>query len=108
MVHSGIGLTHINNFMSAIEVPIIHHKTLKNVDLLLKKVISKGMADKISNSGLCLAHLQLALNRAGHEGLKHLLSASTSTGKPRVTENSKVIEKLFEYLQEKLNDSVVM
>ena len=29
MLHAGIGETHINNLLVAINVPVIHHKTLK-------------------------------------------------------------------------------
>ena len=54
--------------------------------LISNNILSKGMADKISNSGLCLSHLKLAFKRSEMEGVNHLLSESISLGKPRKKE----------------------
>lgn len=68
-------------------------------EIMSNKIISKSMANKLANSGLCLVHLQLAIKRAGREGLKHILAEPNGLGKPRVTKNNKIIDKLFEYLK---------
>ena len=67
-------------------------------DLKRNKVLSSGMANTIGESGLCLAHLKVIVQRSGLDGLTHLLS-ETCKGKPRVTKNKKVIEKICEYLR---------
>ncbi|XP_045212980.1 uncharacterized protein LOC123563894 [Mercenaria mercenaria] len=69
------------------------------VELKENKVLSKGLADRIGGSGLCLAHLKLAVQRSKLTGLSNLL-CEPFHGKPRVTKNTKIIEKLYNYLKE--------
>ena len=66
--------------------------------LIVSKVISKGMGDKIAGSGLTLSHLKLSILRGGKEGLRSVLTEKVN-GKPRVTKTSRIIAALFSYLE---------
>lgn len=64
------------------------------------KVITNTMAKKIANSGLCLQHLQLVISRNGLEGLMQLFKEKSFTGKPRVTSLKRIIENVFNHVQQ--------
>ena len=66
--------------------------------LIVSKVISKGMGDKIAGSGLTLSHLKLSILRGGKEGLRSVLTEKVN-GKCRVTTTSRIIATLFSYLE---------
>lgn len=66
--------------------------------LVRGKCISENMAKKIANSGLCLHHLRLAFDRGGHDGIKNLFSEK-SNGKARVTNRSKIISSVSQYIE---------
>ena len=66
--------------------------------LIVSKVISKGMGDKIAGSGLTLSHVKLSILRSGKEGLRSALTEKVN-GKPRVTTTSRIIAALFSYLE---------
>lgn len=66
--------------------------------LIVSKVISKGMGDKIAGSGLTLSHLKLSIQRGGKEGLRSVLTEKVN-GKPRVTTTSRIIAALFSYIE---------
>lgn len=74
----------------------------KNVDTLQslvdRKVLSKGMAEKVGSSGLQLCHLQLAFTRGGLHGIESLLSEKTNT-KVRVTANKRVISSIASHFE---------
>ena len=61
--------------------------------MLDSKVISVGMSSKIAESGLTLAHLHLAYQRNGKEGIKDVLSEMTD-GRVRVTKSQKIIDSI--------------
>ena len=58
--------------------------------LIVSKVISKGMEDKIAGSGITLSRLKLSILRGGKEGLRSVLTEKVN-GKPRVTTTSRII-----------------
>jgi nicotinamide mononucleotide (NMN) deamidase PncC len=61
------------------------------------KDVSKQMAMKIAKSGLSLAHLRLAVNRGGRDGLYKLFTGKVN-GKVRVTFAKRIIDSVFSYL----------
>ena len=71
----------------------------ESVEWLCKRnIISKATEKKINRSSLTYEHLKLACQRDGFDGLYFLLSESLpNTGKPRVTRNQKVVQKLANY-----------
>ena len=75
----------------------------QNVESLMilkyQKILSKGMIDRIAKSGLSLGHLKLAVSRCGLLGLQQLCKESVN-GKPRVTNMTRIITKLFDYLKD--------
>ena len=58
MLHAGIGETHVNNLLAAINVPAIHHKTLKirereagqGIEKLSEKSISEVLNKELERS----------------------------------------------------------
>ncbi|XP_061179391.1 uncharacterized protein LOC133188017 [Saccostrea echinata] len=80
------------SFQSYMEVIQFQNTVQDNTNslsyLLENKIISKVIANKISKSGLGLAHLQLAYDRDRDCGIHQVLSETTSTGKPSLS-NSK-------------------
>ena len=62
------------------------------------KAISKGMAEKVASSGLTLAHLQLAFQRSGTDGLSNVLTERFH-GKPRVTSNKRIVANICSFIQ---------
>ncbi len=75
-------------------------KYLETYRLLIKqKVLSKGMATKLAETGLSLTDLREAYRDDPDSGLERLLSeCNASTGKPRITKDKKVISKLHAYM----------
>ena len=69
--------------------------------LICSKILSKGMADKLAGSGLQLGHLKLAHKRSPSNGIKALFSEKTIHGKPRITKNLPIIDKVINYLSSK-------
>ena len=67
--------------------------------LLVAKVVSKGMAEKIAGSNLQLGHMNLAFQRGGLEGIACILS-ETINGKARVTRSKRIAQKLYKYFKE--------
>ena len=75
-------------------------KTLQ--PLINAKAISKGIADKAAGSGLSLAHLVLAFQRGGVEGLTNVLKEKFN-GKARVTGKRQTIQQICTYFQQHPN-----
>ena len=58
MLHAGIGETHINNLLAVINVPVIHHKTLKRrereagqgIENLSKRSFSEALNEELERS----------------------------------------------------------
>ena len=58
MLHAGIGETHINNLLAAMNVPVIHHKTLKRrereagqgIEKLSKRSFSEALNEELERS----------------------------------------------------------
>ena len=67
--------------------------------LVVAKVISKGMAEKIAGSNLQLCHMDLAFQRGGLEGISSTLS-ETLNGKARVTRSKKIAQQLYKYFKD--------
>ncbi|XP_061184839.1 uncharacterized protein LOC133192851 [Saccostrea echinata] len=93
------------SFQSYMEVIQFQNTVQDNTNslsyLLENKIISKVIANKISKSGLGLAHLQLAYDRDRDCGIHQVLSETTSTGKPRVTVNKTIIKNICQYFHDK-------
>ena len=70
---------------------IIDRKQL-NV-LVVEKVTSASIVSKLSQSGIGLAHLELALKRDSVNGIKLLLKEPNGAFKYRITNNNMVIAK---------------
>ena len=66
--------------------------------LLVAKVVSKGMAEKIAGSNLQLCHINLAFQRGGLEGIASILSEMIN-GKARVTRSKRIAQQLFKYFK---------
>ena len=66
--------------------------------LLQNKVLSKGMIEKASGSGLKLEHFHIVFTRDGEIGLRSLLS-ETFNGKVRVTRSVKIHSSLINYFK---------
>ena len=64
--------------------------------LVQAKVLSKGMASKAAQTGLCFEHFQVAFKRNGEEGIRALFVEENS-GKPRVSKSNKVIKSVSTY-----------
>lgn len=58
MLHSGLGETHINNLLAAINIPVIHQKTLKRrereagrgIEKLTEKAIAEALREEVEKS----------------------------------------------------------
>ena len=61
--------------------------------LLVAKVVTKGMAEKIAGSNLQLCHMNLAFQRGGLEGIASILS-ETINEKARVTRSKRIAQQL--------------
>lgn len=77
------------------------HGVQPNVDslehLLRNKVISRTILKKLEGSSLSYNHLKLAYHRDGFDGLLYLLSEKTGSGKARISNNRRVIQKLADF-----------
>lgn len=67
--------------------------------LINRKIVSKGIVDKIAGSGLNLGHLNISFRRSGKDGIKNLLTEKTASGKPRVTNSKLIVDKLIDYFE---------
>ncbi|XP_068672897.1 uncharacterized protein [Montipora foliosa] len=67
--------------------------------LIVAKVVSKGMAEKIAGSNLQLCHINLAFQRGGLEGIASILS-ETINGKARVTRSKRITQQLYKYFKD--------
>ncbi|XP_024880084.1 uncharacterized protein LOC112459940 [Temnothorax curvispinosus] len=63
----------------------------------LRDHISKNMMSKIAAAGINMNSLCDAFNRSGADGVKLCLAVSVN-GKPRVTSNKKIIDKVIDFL----------
>ena len=58
MLHAGIGETHVNNLLTAINVPEIHHKTLKRrereagkgLEALAERTIQEALREEVEKT----------------------------------------------------------
>lgn len=58
MLHAGIGETHINNFLTSMNVPPIHHKTLKRrereagkgIETVANRLMAKALLEEITKT----------------------------------------------------------
>ena len=66
-------------------------------ELVAKKVLSKGMADKVAASGLAIEHLVLAHRRNTEKGIEILFSEKVH-GARRVTASKKIIQSVTQYM----------
>lgn len=63
--------------------------------LISDNVVSKEMVNKISKSGLCLQHLQLAISCNSTDGLTQMLKEKSFDGKPTVTSLKRITESVL-------------
>ena len=68
--------------------------------------LSEGMAAKIAGSGLTMCHMQSAYQNGGKENLCDVLS-KLHNGKPRVTNNKKVLTDICRFFAENTNEETV-
>lgn len=82
-------LSILSNFSCSLESVLTMFKFKANSKILFEtlnplletKSISKGIANKIANSGFALSHLQLAIRRDGQQELNSLLSETCEGSK---------------------------
>ena len=68
--------------------------------------LSQGMAAKIAGSGLAMCHMQSAYQHGGKENLCDMLTEFYE-GKPRVTNNKKVLADICSFFEVKTNEEIV-
>ena len=66
--------------------------------LVIWRVISKGMNEKIAKSGLCYRHLRLAYERNGEDGIQALFSERFN-GIVRITKSKKIISSVAQHFK---------
>ena len=69
--------------------------------LVVEKVASASIVSKLSQSGIGLAHLELALKRDSVNGIKLLLKEPNGAFKYRITNNNMAIAKITSYIQKR-------
>ena len=69
--------------------------------LVVEKVASASIVSKLSQSGIGLAHLELALKRDSVNGIKLLLKEPNGAFKYRTTNNNMAIAKITSYIQKR-------
>ena len=69
--------------------------------LVVEKVASASIVSKLSQSGIGLAHLELALKRDSVNGIKLLLKEPNGAFKYRITNNNMAITKITSYIQKR-------
>lgn len=62
--------------------------------LVGNSVLNMSMAENVAGSGLGLHHLKIVHRRAGEDGLRNVLCAKNVHGKPRVTSDCKVLDRV--------------
>ena len=68
---------------------------LPSLNVLVGNGIMKmHMAETIAGSGLNIQHLKVVYSRASENGLRNVFSAKNCIGKPRVTSDSKVLDRV--------------
>ncbi|CAC5360223.1 unnamed protein product [Mytilus coruscus] len=75
--------------------------------LLKNKVLSRTILKKLEDSSLSYNHLKIAYHRDGFDGLFYLLSEKTDSGKARISNNRRVIQKLADFFLMK-NDFITV
>ncbi|XP_070542849.1 uncharacterized protein [Ptychodera flava] len=87
----------VSYIVKSIEITLLKKKNVSSFDPLVQgNVLSKGMAEKISASGLCVDHLKLAYLRDSQNGIYNLFSEKF-WNKPRITSNSRIIANVTAY-----------
>ncbi|PVD22328.1 hypothetical protein C0Q70_18138 [Pomacea canaliculata] len=66
--------------------------------LITSRFVSKSMAQRAAASGLAVHHLLLAYEWGEEQGVLDVLTEITSDGKPRVTKDKKVLEKIVSFI----------
>lgn len=73
------------------------NKNLQSLQPLIHaKAVRKGMTDKIATSGLTIAHLKLAFERSGLDGVANV-PLEKFENRPRVTSNQRVIANFLQF-----------
>ncbi|XP_076075736.1 uncharacterized protein LOC143046461 [Mytilus galloprovincialis] len=65
--------------------------------LLRNKVLSRTIFKKLEDSTLTYNHLKISYHRDGFDGLFYLLSEQTGSGKARISNNRRVIQKIADF-----------
>ncbi|CAG2238121.1 unnamed protein product [Mytilus edulis] len=66
--------------------------------LLRNKVLSRTIFKKLEDLTLTYNHLKISYHRDGFDGLFYLLSEKTCSGKARISNNRRVIQKIADFL----------
>jgi DNA polymerase III alpha subunit (gram-positive type) len=74
-----------------------NHSSL--MPLVNDNVLSKQMITKVAASGLSLSHIFLAYKRDNVNGIKNIFSERGLGNKPRVTNNTKIIQNVCRYCE---------
>ena len=90
-----------NGFSSSAPLQQLVYTNTKALNLpSLKILIAKGVmkvtaAELIAGSGLNLLHLKAIYSRKGEDGLRDTFQCPSSSGKPRVTSNKRVLNDVI-------------
>ena len=102
----GISNSSILNFCAALayfDAKDVHRNTVEEAKCTLVRplgsVLSKGIINKMAESGLGYGHLQLAHQRDPQSGLR-LLLADKPSGSCRVTVNRRIIDSIMKHYAE--------
>ena len=72
--------------------------------MIAAKAISKGMAQRAADSGLCKEHFDFIYTKDKDQGIKSLLSEEGPLKKPRVSNSTSVYQKLLKYYSNTANE----
>lgn len=80
-------------------------KTNKRMETFrdLELVVTKETIRKLASSGLEMSHLMLAFRRGGIDGINGILTEKIA-GKPRVTNNKRILGTIVNFVQRKINE----
>ena len=91
----------VQSVVNSVQFEVMKSSNMSSLYILFQKnVVSKMTLTKIASSGLNIDHLQIAHRRDPENGIRNLLSEKVSTtGKPRVTGNSRIISSIIHHFQ---------
>lgn len=60
--------------------------------------MSKALCDRAAGSGLSFDHIKSSFSGAGQDGVRSIFAERTSYGKPRISNQKKIINRVSQYL----------